>query len=433
MPDPSPPPPDPPPSPPPPPKLTAQPLTLVAQEDIQASGGLAADNPNGGTLTYTVISEPVKGEVLVTNRARGTFTYTPSANENGADRFDFRVTNGTETATATVSVSILPVNDIPTVGGTCDITSLDQALSGDLNDLVADVDNTEFNFSLLTDGEKGSVNLDPSGVFTYDPNDGARGKDRFTYQVDDLNGGTDTATVEIIVGRTRIMPLGDSITEGTLGRNPPLTGPDIIPPEQRVGYRRALYKSLGDAGYAIDFVGSLSDGAQANPPIVDPHHEGHGGQKDEFIAQNVMEFLTTNPADLVLLHIGTNDLNSNPPDTAADDVETILDNIDAWEQANRPVTVFLALITDRRSENNQQELPNPDVDMFNANIQALARNRISAGDDLVIVNQHTALKYPDDLAPDQVHPDQAGYDKMARQWFAAIKSSGKIPQCPPAP
>ena len=59
----------------------------------------------------------------------------------------------------------------------------------------------------------------------------------------------------------RIMPLGDSITEGSGAAG---------------GYRLPLYIALTNAGYNVDLVGSH---ASNTAPGLGPetHHEGHGG------------------------------------------------------------------------------------------------------------------------------------------------------------
>lgn len=63
----------------------------------------------------------------------------------------------------------------------------------------------------------------------------------------------------------RIMPLGDSLTQGD-DPTKPTTSPQ--------SYRGYLQTSLTEAGYTVDFVGS-----QQLVPIAgsDPDHEGHGG------------------------------------------------------------------------------------------------------------------------------------------------------------
>ena len=53
----------------------------------------------------------------VTLKADGTLDYAPTANYNGTDSFSYTVTSGGTTETATVSVTINPVNDAPVVTG----------------------------------------------------------------------------------------------------------------------------------------------------------------------------------------------------------------------------------------------------------------------------------------------------------------------------
>jgi hypothetical protein len=67
----------------------------------------------------------------------------------------------------------------------------------------------------------------------------------------------------------RIMPLGDSITDGDGGIS--MDDDSLI-----AGYRQKLYIALLDAGYNnVDFVGSLSSGYSL-PPAFDTNHEGLG-------------------------------------------------------------------------------------------------------------------------------------------------------------
>ena len=79
-----------------------------------------------------------------------------------------------------------------------------------------------------------------------------------------------TVLVSVAAAATRIMPLGNSITEGYLD--------GMIDPEERVGYREKLYSDLVDEGYDIDFVGSLNQGL-----FADPWHEGQSGGRADGI------------------------------------------------------------------------------------------------------------------------------------------------------
>src|SRR5256884_9843505 len=76
-------------------------------------------------------------------------------------------------------------------------------------------------------------------------------------------------------GGVRVMPLGDSITDG-------LTVPG--------GYRIGLWQRFGTGGYTVDFVGSLSNGP-AN--LGDHDHEGHSGWRIDQIDANIVGWLQT--------------------------------------------------------------------------------------------------------------------------------------------
>jgi len=183
------------------------------------------------------------------------------------------------------------------------------------------------------------------------------------------------------------MPLGDSITSGdNYGDNN--------------AFRRVLWELLTGSGYDFDFVGSLQDGN-----FIERQHEGHNGWTDAQIAADVYTFLEVNPAKIVLLHIGTNGLNTNPAD-----VERILDEIDRWENDNtETVIVILARIINRQGH----VCPNPSTTTtFNNNVAAMASARIN--DRIVIVDMEcgAGLDYQADMA-DLLHPNITGFSKLA--------------------
>ena len=102
----------------------------------------------------------------------------------------------------------------------------------------------------------------------------------------------------------RIMPLGDSITVGNLSGAVPDDN------DHHIAYRLALWNKLVAAGYdvaGLDFVGSLQSGGLTLLP--DPDHEGHIGWEADQIEGIVYNRLVANPPDIILLHIGTNDIH----------------------------------------------------------------------------------------------------------------------------
>lgn len=195
----------------------------------------------------------------------------------------------------------------------------------------------------------------------------------------------------------RIMPLGDSITFGVKVSSVPRDNNYVT------GYRQLLYSDLTGLGYEVDFVGSMETGSLAIPAF-DYDHEGHPGICAQAVAESVYFWLEQNPADIVLLHIGTNCLTTN-----TQQVENILDNIFLY---NENITVFLALIIDRVPHSAPTSI-------FNSNLLKMASERIAQGDKIIVVNMERALNYPDDMA-DWLHPNDIGYDKMSDVWKNAL-------------
>ena len=198
--------------------------------------------------------------------------------------------------------------------------------------------------------------------------------------------------------QVKIMPLGDSITLGY---------PDVE------GYRKDLYLDLNNSGFHVDFVGSQSNGTG-----FDSDNEGHINYYANDIRDNVYGWLVSNPADIVLLHIGTNDIQSGQdvPGIVAE-VESILDNIDQWESNNgRNITVVIARIILR---SDSPSLYDSTVSFDDA-LQTMVSTRIASGDNLIIVDMEHALSYPADLTSDEIHPNASGYGKMAVVWYNAL-------------
>ncbi|MEK6807960.1 MAG: putative S-layer protein [Nanoarchaeota archaeon] len=81
-----------------------------------ATGVLAndLDVDTGTTLTAVKVTDPLHGTVIL--NANGGFTYTPTANYNGADSFTYKVNDGVvDSNPATVSLTITAVNDAPII------------------------------------------------------------------------------------------------------------------------------------------------------------------------------------------------------------------------------------------------------------------------------------------------------------------------------
>lgn len=197
----------------------------------------------------------------------------------------------------------------------------------------------------------------------------------------------------------KVMPLGDSITlglndTGTLG-----------------GYRVLLEDLLQEGGFSFDFVGSETHGPAS---LADRNHEGHAGFRIDEIASNLDAWLASNPADTVLLMLGTNDiLQSYFLDTAP----ARLMNLVAQIRTKRPAAnIFVANLFPIKPDNATA------LDAFNASIRQELENRMRTDSRLFMVDMNSGFSVADDADPDGIHPTQNAYDEMAQRWLQALSA-----------
>lgn len=192
----------------------------------------------------------------------------------------------------------------------------------------------------------------------------------------------------------RVMPLGDSITDGlqTLG-----------------GYRTDLWQYMTADGRRVDFVGSRSNGP---PQLGDRDEEGHPGWRIHQLAAHVQSWLRTYHPDVVLLHIGTNDiiqrraLRNAPARLAA-----LVDLITATAPDAKVYVATLVPLADPAGDRL--------VRRYDAAIPRIVSARAARGGHVHLVDMRTALTKAD-LSTDGVHPSTGGYSKMAARWYAAL-------------
>lgn len=199
---------------------------------------------------------------------------------------------------------------------------------------------------------------------------------------------TTEAPAAIHTGLIRIMPLGDSITDGA-----------IIPG----GYRIALWNDLQADGDHVDFVGSLFGG-----PVGDGDHEGHIGWTIPMLAGSVGSWVSTYQPDIILLNIGTNDVDHG--DSAANmtaNLSRLLGNIYA-AKPNTYVILSTLIPTSHGDPNTWSS--------FNASIPGVAA--AYGGHKIVVLDMSHTLGLSD-LA-DGLHPNMAGYNKMASLWYPVV-------------
>jgi len=185
--------------------------TVTLNEDETASIALTASDANGDALTYQI----------VTGTSHGTLTgsapnliYTPSQNYNGSDSFTFKANDGSlDSNTATINISIRPVNDSPIAANDIATTNEDTALAAIpvlSND--TDPDSDTLSISDFTQPTHGTAGSNGDGTLTYTPGINYNGTDSFTYTVSDGNGGIDTGTVNITINPVSDAPVANNQT-----------------------------------------------------------------------------------------------------------------------------------------------------------------------------------------------------------------------------
>lgn len=159
---------------------------------------LANDSdPDGDELTIDSITQGSHG--MVTGSGSDV-TYTPDAGYSGSDSFSYTVSDGKGGSdTATVTITINPVNDVPVASDDSATTDEDTAVNIDVLGNDSDPDGDSLSIDSVSTPSNGEAAIETDNTITYTPNNGFSGNDSFNYTVSDGNGGSDTATVSITV------------------------------------------------------------------------------------------------------------------------------------------------------------------------------------------------------------------------------------------
>jgi hypothetical protein len=163
---------------------------------------------DGDTLSATSTSSPAHG-VLTQPVAGGPFTYTPTANYNGSDSFTYSVTDGTGSSAATVSITVVPVND-PPVAISGPATTPEET---PVTILVAtDIDSTVLNASCTRLPAVGTITDLLTGSITFTPSLNFNGSVTITCDITDSAGAHSTAmaVVDVLVTPVNDPPIAQN-------------------------------------------------------------------------------------------------------------------------------------------------------------------------------------------------------------------------------
>jgi lysophospholipase L1-like esterase len=195
------------------------------------------------------------------------------------------------------------------------------------------------------------------------------------------------------------MALGDSITDGFQSTD-------------GSGYRCALQSYLDNSADTYNFVGSLSAGTCAetflNGGTFEPQNEGHSGWTIAQIQEIEHCTIKGYQPNVVFLDIGTNDIGrGGDPGTAATANENLINSIFADDPG---VTIVVGGL-----------IPTGTYAANMTTYNTLLSNWISGQSSHVVFADMTAVKLFD-LA-DGLHPNDAGYAKMAWPWLQGLDTA----------
>src|SRR5262249_14550041 len=147
---------------------------------------------DGDPITYALVNDP--GNVLhgqLTVQPDGKLTYVPNAKYQGTDQFTFTATDGRETTTATLSISV--ENHLPTAQSIPLTTSPHPRKQ--IYDLAAkgpDSDGDVLRVEIVPPPSRGGVKVLPNGTVEYTPPPLREGPDGFSYKLWDGIGYSNT-------------------------------------------------------------------------------------------------------------------------------------------------------------------------------------------------------------------------------------------------
>jgi lysophospholipase L1-like esterase len=194
----------------------------------------------------------------------------------------------------------------------------------------------------------------------------------------------------------KVMPLGDSITLGFDNRG-------------GGGYRLRLWQRLvQQEKLNIHFVGSEQSGPAE---LGDKHHEGHGGWRIDQLRAIIDSTLAVHTPNVVLLHIGSNDLGQHYQlNSAAARLRDLADRICADRSG---IDLIIAAVVPIVGEE-------PVVKEYNDRVPGIVADLQESGCRAHYVDMSQIVSVSELF--DGVHPVSSAYAKMADAWYPRIKT-----------
>lgn len=235
----------------------------------------------------------------------------------------------------------------------------------------------------------------------------------------------------------RIMPLGDSITEGFCDRSgncawsDDITMPrdwhskeacnsntNVVNPESK-GYREYLRDLLIEAGVNVTYVGSVQ-------VVQNLAHEGHSGftiSDINYCIENA-DWLDKSKPDIILLLIGSNDVGlMQQPKIMIENLEKLLTRI--YQELPETTEVIVAQVIPTREGTHidwdpSMPLTNDILAEYNAGIPVVVEEFRAGGKHVSLVDMWRTVQSSDEFDEMGLHPNLVASERMAQVWFEKI-------------
>ncbi|MET3761790.1 VCBS repeat-containing protein [Sphingomonas sp. UYEF23] len=207
--------------------------TATTNEDTPVTVSVLTNDRDvdADTLTVTSASSP---DGRVTLNANGTITFTPNADFNGVATVAYAISDGKGgTASATVAITVTPVNDPPVANPSSATTAEDTPVIVAVLANDSDVDGNPLTVTAAS-AANGTVTILPDGTVRYTPNPDFNGSDTITYTISDGQGGFATSSVAVSVTPVNDPPVATNDT-ATTAEDQPVTIPVLANDTDREG------------------------------------------------------------------------------------------------------------------------------------------------------------------------------------------------------
>jgi hypothetical protein len=196
--------------------------SISVTEDVAKSWHLSWSDIENNSLTYHKVSDPSNWTLSI--NSDWSYTYTPNANFNWTDSFQYKVNDWTsDSSTQTVTVNVWAENDTPTA--TTSSISVTEDIAESWNLSWSDPEGDSLTYHKVSDPSKWTLSINSDWSYTYTPNANEFWTDSFQYKVNDWSADSTVQTVTVNIDAVNdahsiSSPTLDSKTDTTINTTP---------------------------------------------------------------------------------------------------------------------------------------------------------------------------------------------------------------------